>query len=576
MSKWLPVWMIPLVLAGCGGDGKRPEPELTGQLQGGHVQGVEWRTPTRSGVTDANGRFTYLAGEMVSFSLGATQLGAAPGSTDMTLFTLAGLTPPTTERALRRELDRAMRSSTPFARAINLDPALIALDADANPDNGIDVRNRGAALQGVVLRFDQRLEDFGFQLYWNVASLTQSVPLFKPVAHLYSSLGLRVPVHAPSRIETDSTWLPAPGVRTYAYYANGLTKAVDDDRDGDGVVDSRETYVFDGFGRLTNLGYTADNDLDHVDDQAYATAYQYDSRGTVTGVVDTTSANASGMPATYRVVAHDVDALARTTRQVVETDTGSDGTVDSRDVTTAEYQAPFDSVFTTTTDSNNDGVVDYIARSTELRDTRRRVLSRVHETDSDANGVIDSIRTETYVYDDAVRTMRAVSEVDVNGDGAADVRTVSTWRLDRAGNVIAQTDWVEPSADGVVSLARSVSSEYDDARRVTRSTRDEDSNGDGTPESRQLDATTYDDVGNVTFTTSDFDDGLAGHIDGHYDEGSEYGADGELLASAAHLDLDGDGLTDIRAGQTVGNIVVEDGVTLLADWYFRTRFSGFQ
>ena len=575
MKTWLSALMLPLVLAGCG-DGKQAEPELTGRLQGGHVEGVEWRTPTRSGVTDSGGRFTYLPGEMVAFSLGATDLGSAPGSTDITLFTLAGLTPPTTERALRRELDRAMRGSTPFTRAMNLDLLLIALDADANPDNGIDVRNRGDALTGVALRFDQRIIDFGTQLYWNVPSLTQSVPLFKPVAHLYASLGLRVPVHAQTRLETNVAGQASTDVQTYAYYADGLLKSHDEDRDGDGHVDSKDVYAYDGFGRPASLEFTSDDDLDHVDDQTFSTIYQYDSRGTVTGLVQTIDAPAFGVRKSDRMVAHDVDALGRTTRQVVETDADSDGTVDSREVTTAIYHVPFDSVFTTTTDSNNDGVVDYITRSTDLRDAQRRVRSHVFEQDYDADGVFDSRTTDTYVYDDARRTMRGSSEVDVNGDGTAEARVTSSWRFDGAGNVVAQTYAVEPLADGVIWQSQSITREYDTARRVTRSTLDQDVNGDGTPESRQLDATRYDDIGNVILTTSDYDDGVDGQIDGHYDEGSEYGSAGELLASASHLDLDGDGLTDIRGGLTVENTLVDDGVTLLTDWYLRTRFSGFQ
>src|SRR5690348_9414181 len=127
--------VLVLALAGCGGNDHKAPAELTGKLQGGHVQGVSWHTPTHWGSTDVNGGFTYLPGETVTFSLGDVELGAAPGAPDITLFTLAGLTPPTTERTLRLQLDRAMRMSTPFTRAINIDALLIALDADGNPDN---------------------------------------------------------------------------------------------------------------------------------------------------------------------------------------------------------------------------------------------------------------------------------------------------------------------------------------------------------------------------------------------------------------------------------------------------------
>ena len=110
----------------------------------------------------------------------------------------------------------------------------------------------------------------------------------------------------------------------------------------------------------------------------------------------------------------------------------------------------------------------------------------------------------------------------------------------------------------------------------SNSTRDDDFNGDGIADSRQVDTTTYDELGNVTLTTSDQDYDVDGKPDLHFDEGSEYGLSGELLGSASHYDLDGDGLTDARVGTTVTNEVVDDGVLLLASWFFRTRFSGFQ
>ena len=572
MTKWLPVLIFPLVLAGCGGGDKKPPTELNGKLQGGAIQGVAWRTATRSGVTDADGRFAYLPGETVTFSLGDVQLGAAPGSTDITLFTLAGLTPPTTERALRRELDRAMRMSTPFTCALNLDLLLIALDADSNPDNGVDVRNRESALHGVTLQLDLSIGEFANRLYSRVPSLTQTIPMFKPAVHLYRSLGLRVPVHAQSRVLTENSLGPTGGTQTFAYLASGLIQAEDGDRDGDGVVDSHIGYQYDAYGRVTDLEYSFDNDVDHVVDQHYTSAYRFDSRGTITGFVQTS--DDFGGRATATLVERAVDAFGRTTRQVVDIDAGSDGSVDERQVETTEYDAARKrGVFTRTTDVGNDGVIDSISRSTEIDDAKGRVLSAVWEIDEGADGVIDSRDTIAYVHDDVARTTRYVDESDVDGDGTADRRSISTWQLDRAGNVIAQTYSSEPLANGVIQDVQSFAREFDAARRATKVTYDQDWNGDGILESTQTSATTYDDLGNVTRYTNDFDGDMDGQWDAHLDEGSEYGRDGELLATASHYDFDGDGLTDIRSGITVENTVVDDGVLLLTNWYFRTRYS---
>ncbi len=85
-----------LLFAACGDDENSPAAELSGEFQAGGVSGLHYVTPTRSGTTDANGTFKYLAGEPVTFSVGAIQLGQAPGASRSTPFTLVGMTPPTT------------------------------------------------------------------------------------------------------------------------------------------------------------------------------------------------------------------------------------------------------------------------------------------------------------------------------------------------------------------------------------------------------------------------------------------------------------------------------------------------
>ena len=83
----------------------------------------------------------------------------------------------------------------------------------------------------------------------------------------------------------------------------------------------------------------------------------------------------------------------------------------------------------------------------------------------------------------------------------------------------------------------------------------------------------HDGRGDVTARTGDYDANFDGQVDTHVDEGYEYGIDGELLGGAKHIDLDADGITDNRIGITVENTLVDDGVLLLANWYFLGRAS---
>ncbi|HEX6639439.1 MAG TPA: hypothetical protein VF033_17415, partial [Steroidobacteraceae bacterium] len=181
-SKPGPVLVLAaLLLAACGGGGSKSPVEHSGVLQGGHLQGIEFRTPSRSGTTDAQGRFAYLPGEDVTFSVAGIDIGSAAGAPDISLFTLAGLTPPSNERMLRRALDVATRTHSPFTRAMNINLLLLELDADGNPDNGLDVRNRRETLKGVTLDFDLPYREFEGSLYRWVPDATHTIPPYLTV-----------------------------------------------------------------------------------------------------------------------------------------------------------------------------------------------------------------------------------------------------------------------------------------------------------------------------------------------------------------------------------------------------------
>lgn len=559
-----------LLLTGCGGDGKKPPAEAAGTLHAGKIQGVEWRTASRSGTTDASGRFTYLPGEAVTFSIGDVELGSAPGAPDISLFTLAGLTPPTTERALRRQLDLAMRRSTPFTRAMNLDLLLIALDADGNPANGLDVRNRASTFAGKSLDFDQPIAAFQASLYATAPSLIQRIAPYVPVVHLYASLGLHVPVHAQTRVESQGSFGLFPTVQTFGYRADGSLESDDADWNADGSIESHTQYEYDSFGRLTHEEYAEDQDFDGVVDRSFSLGQQFDARGKL--VQATQSSVASGMRQTWRVVEYTVDDFGRPTREVSELDRDDDGVVDERQVASYQYESQSLATVSTAYDAGADGSVDAVARTTERYDAHRRLLSRVYENDAPADGVVDSRSTEHGTYDDVARTMRLVSEADDDADGIVDSRVVYDWRFDRDGNTVASTFASEPFADGQTSQVYSVASEFDRDGRVTRSTNRSEYHGTGLGDTQSIDTFTYDDAGNIAERRSEHDDGADGTADLHWSEGYEYGAGGELLASAAHFDWNGDGVNETHSTTTVTNVVLDDGVLQLAQWYFSTRY----
>lgn len=83
------------------------------------VQGLGFTSGSFTGRTDANGRFDYRTGEIVTFTLGRSTLGSVPGGAVVTPLTLAGTSDETDQRV------------------INVARFLQSLDADRNPENGI-------------------------------------------------------------------------------------------------------------------------------------------------------------------------------------------------------------------------------------------------------------------------------------------------------------------------------------------------------------------------------------------------------------------------------------------------------
>src|SRR6476646_10500931 len=87
--------LISSTLVSCGGgDGEGTPAASTGVFIDSPVQGLTYSsTPSGlSGLTGPNGEFLYRPGDLVTFSIGGRQIGAALGQLQITPFTLLGRT----------------------------------------------------------------------------------------------------------------------------------------------------------------------------------------------------------------------------------------------------------------------------------------------------------------------------------------------------------------------------------------------------------------------------------------------------------------------------------------------------
>ena len=94
----------------------------TGYFIDSAVAGVDYKTPTQSGVTDANGAYKYKAGERVVFSVGGIELGEV------------------TDSALATPLHLCNSDDENDPKVVNMLVFLQSLDNDGDASNGIRIK----------------------------------------------------------------------------------------------------------------------------------------------------------------------------------------------------------------------------------------------------------------------------------------------------------------------------------------------------------------------------------------------------------------------------------------------------
>ncbi len=94
---------------------------VVGVLVDSFVAGIGYRTPSQSGVTNAQGEFNYLPGETVTFFIGTLEF------------------PPIPAKPLVTPLDMAQSLNPAAPVVLNIARLLQSLDIDGNPANGISI-----------------------------------------------------------------------------------------------------------------------------------------------------------------------------------------------------------------------------------------------------------------------------------------------------------------------------------------------------------------------------------------------------------------------------------------------------
>ena len=131
----------------------------TGSFIDSAVSGISYQTGTQTGVTDANGNYVYVPGETVTFSIGAI--------TFPSISAMSTVTP----------LNMSTTGSLGDPVVTNVAYLLQSLDENNNPDDGIQIDTRVAALARTNVNFNQ--DPSTFALDPAVTSLITAVNAIK-------------------------------------------------------------------------------------------------------------------------------------------------------------------------------------------------------------------------------------------------------------------------------------------------------------------------------------------------------------------------------------------------------------
>ena len=150
------------------------------------VSNIQYKTATQSGTTNALGQFNYVAGETVTFSVGAVNLPPTPAAATITPLSSANTTD--------------MGNNT----VLNLLVFLQSLDDDGKPENGITIPDTANAAANAAIEFNVSPTLFRNNLVFttlvanNSGSITKTpVTTAVALAHFVDTLGSKIGVQDP-------------------------------------------------------------------------------------------------------------------------------------------------------------------------------------------------------------------------------------------------------------------------------------------------------------------------------------------------------------------------------------------
>lgn len=432
LSRIIISFIFALTLSACGGNSESSDVDnnaiLTGFLSGPPIEGLQYKTPTQAGVTDATGVFFYKAGEFITFFVGDTIVGESVTAKSLMspLDLVPGAAIYTTNTDLNRlSLNRSSTEYVAFKEFINILIFIQSLDEDGNPENGIRIAADMASLfREVQINFNQDVfrflhdKNLRLRLYdaYNMELINTAARRNPGYAleHFYSAQDIRHSFTVPRLIseDIDSDGFP-DSVVIYEYDDQGniISKSLNSEDTGNTEL-IVETYVYDAAGN--RLYYRFANSPE-AEDYSFE-EFDYDIHGNLISRGFSTSAEGLLNLNTYQY-----DDLGNNVISM-----GSQHGYDS--ISTNEYDSEGNIIFKIF-DNGSGEYSDFYHTYSYEEEGRKIIVS----TDDFGDGSVDSIQTYTYDERDNLLSF----SVDRYGDGTLD--QIENRSYDDYGNLLSVT-----------------------------------------------------------------------------------------------------------------------------------------
>ena len=444
----IPMILVTTLLSACnGGSGSddekdKPLDTLTGVFVDSPVAGLQYKTKTQSGLTNELGEFEYVEGESITFYLGDTELGVTLGTSEITPFSLFGLTPLSTEFEISDALSGSDVNS--YDRAINVATLLQTFDVDGSPENGIDLGSSHSTLKNHKVSLHTKARNFELQTDFThaktIVGSTSNITFGSAIQHMYNSLDITITSSLTATFISTQNKEQLEAV-SFEYDANGNLTTENTDSDNNGEIDTSKTFSYGSNGKVSRITNSKSNTTETL---SYDEQDNINARTTESGSGNTTRENyhyTNNKLARFELDLEDNGSIEKITHYFYN---------DNGDIT--HYQV----------DNNGDGIINSIANYTYLN----AILSTF--TEDSNNDDAPNIQIQ-YTYDNEGNKTAQTSEFDPDGS----VISISTFTYDNQNNPLRYEQ--DRDMDGSVDYAELYT--YDSNNQRTQYQRDMDGNG---------------------------------------------------------------------------------------------------